>query len=62
MTLLDSHEREVMTLRFLEEWEYQEIAEARATPIGTVKWWVHNAKKKLARYLTRPAKGIREAD
>jgi len=62
MTLLESHEREVMTLRFLEEWEYQEIAEARATPIGTVKWWVHNAKKKLARYLTTRANGIRKAD
>ena len=62
MTLLESHEREVMTLRFVEEWEYQEIAEARATPIGTVKWWVHNAKKKLARYLTTPSHVIREAD
>lgn len=34
MTLLDSHEREVMTLRFLGELEYQEIAEARATQSG----------------------------
>ena len=62
MALLESHEREVMTLRFVEEWEYQEIAEARATPIGTVKWWVHNAKKKLVRYLTAPSNVIRETD
>ena len=61
MTLLDSHEREVMTLRFIEEWEYQEIAEARAIPIGTVKWQVHNAKKKLAQYLTTRANAIRKA-
>lgn len=52
MTFLDSREREVMTLRFVEEWEYHEIAAAQAIPIGTVQWRVFNAKKKLAPYLT----------
>jgi len=51
MALLDSREREVMTLRFIEEWEYHEIAAAQAIPIGTVQWRVFNAKKKLAPYL-----------
>jgi RNA polymerase sigma factor (sigma-70 family) len=51
MTLLDSSEREVMELRFIEQWEYHEIATARQLPIGTVQWRVFNAKKKLAPYL-----------
>ena len=40
-----------MTLRFVEEWEYHEIAAAQAVPIGTVQWRVFNSKKKLAAYL-----------
>lgn len=52
MALLDSREREVMTLRFVEEWEYSEIAETQSIPIGTVQWRVFNAKKKLATFLT----------
>jgi len=51
MAFLDSREREVMTLRFIEQWEYHEIAAAKAIPIGTVQWRVFNAKKKLAPYL-----------
>ncbi len=34
MAFLDSREREVMTLRFIEQWEYHEIAASRAIPIG----------------------------
>jgi RNA polymerase sigma-70 factor (ECF subfamily) len=48
MRFLDSREREALTLRFIEEWEYHEIAAAKAIPIGTVQWRVFNAKKKLA--------------
>lgn len=51
MAFLDARERDVMTLRFVEEWEYHEIAAARATPIGTVQWRIFNAKKKLAGHL-----------
>ena len=51
MAFLDSREREAMTLRFIEEWEYHEIAAKQAIPIGTVQWRVFNAKKKLAPYL-----------
>jgi RNA polymerase sigma-70 factor (ECF subfamily) len=32
---LNPREREVMTLRFVEQWEYHEIAAARDMPIGT---------------------------
>ena len=51
MAFLDSREREVMRLRFIEQWEYHEIAAARAIPIGTVQWRVFNAKKKLGPHL-----------
>ena len=40
-----------MSLRFIEQWQYHEIAAAQAIPIGTVQWRVFNAKKKLASYL-----------
>jgi RNA polymerase sigma-70 factor (ECF subfamily) len=48
MAFLDSREREAMQLRYIEQWEYHEIAAAQATPIGTIQWRVFNAKKKLA--------------
>ena len=51
MKFLDAHERETMTLRFVEEWEYHEIAAAQSIPIGTVQWRVFNSKKKLALHL-----------
>jgi RNA polymerase sigma-70 factor (ECF subfamily) len=53
MTSLDSREREALTLRFIEQWEYHEIAAAQAIPIGTVQWRVFSAKRKLAPYLKR---------
>ena len=52
MAFLDSREREAMTLRFIEQWEYHEIAAAQAIPIGTVQWRIFNAKRKLAPHLT----------
>jgi len=52
MEFLNPREREVMRLRFVEQWEYHEIAAARDMPIGTVQWIVFNAKKKLAPRLT----------
>ena len=51
MKFLDVQERETMTLRFIEQWEYHEIAAAQAIPIGTVQWRVFNSKKKLAAHL-----------
>jgi RNA polymerase sigma factor (sigma-70 family) len=61
MTFLDSREREAMTLRFIEQWEYHEIAAAQAIPIGTVQWRVFNAKKKLAPYLKTRQNDTRKA-
>ena len=61
MGTLNSRERDVMTLRFIEQWEYHEIAAARAIPIGTVQWTVFNAKKKLAPRLEAQKNDIRKA-
>ena len=61
MAFLDSREQEVMRLRFIEQWEYHEIAAAQATPIGTVQWRVAKAKKKLAPYLKTRYSDTRKA-
>jgi RNA polymerase sigma-70 factor (ECF subfamily) len=56
MAFLDARERDVMILRFVEQWEYHEIAAARDTPIGTIQWRIFNSKRKLARHLaSQPA-------
>ena len=61
MSLLESREREALTLRFVEDWEYHEIAAAKNMPIGTIQWRVFNAKKKLAPYLKAREARRREA-
>jgi len=61
MSFLDSREQEALTLRFIEEWEYHEIAAAKAIPIGTVQWRVFNAKRKLAPILRRRTSRDRRA-
>lgn len=53
MTVLEPRERAVMTMRFVEDLEYHEIAAVQAIPIGTVQWQVFNSKKKLAAHLNR---------
>jgi RNA polymerase sigma-70 factor (ECF subfamily) len=60
MEFLNPREREVMTLRFIEQWEYHEIAAAKDMPIGTVQWIVFNAKKKLAPRLTAIDQGVQQ--
>jgi RNA polymerase sigma factor (sigma-70 family) len=61
MAFLESREREALTLRFVEDWEYHEIAAAKNIPIGTVQWRVFNAKKKLAPHLKSIEMSRREA-
>jgi RNA polymerase sigma-70 factor (ECF subfamily) len=53
VSVLDTREREALTLRYIEQWEYHEIAAAQDIPIGTVQWRVFSAKKKLAPHLKR---------
>ena len=61
MAFLDSREREALTLRFIEQWEYHEIAAAQSIPIGTVQWRVFSAKRKLAPYLKRVERTAKNA-
>jgi len=58
---LDQREQEALRLRFIEQWEYHEIAAAQEIPIGTVQWRVFNAKKKLAPHLRRRQAAIHPA-
>jgi RNA polymerase sigma factor (sigma-70 family) len=53
MAFLNSGEKEALMLRYIEQWEYHEIAAAQSIPIGTVQWRVFSAKRKLAPYLKR---------
>jgi RNA polymerase sigma-70 factor (ECF subfamily) len=53
MAFLEAQEGEALTLRFVGECAYHEIAAAQAIPIGTAQWRVFNAKKKLAPLLRR---------
>jgi RNA polymerase sigma-70 factor (ECF subfamily) len=56
--------REVMTLRFQEGLAYEEVAEILGLPLGTVKTFIHRARKELAARLTAmgfaPASSVRE--
>lgn len=62
MSFLDSREQEALKLRFIEQWEYHEIAAAQGIPIGTVQWRVHAAKRKLAPLLkTCETRAMRQA-
>jgi RNA polymerase sigma-70 factor (ECF subfamily) len=48
VSYLEPAERDIVILRFVEELSYEELAVALGVPIGTVKWRLFNAKKKLA--------------
>lgn len=47
--------REVLTLRFLEELSYEEVADVVGCSLGTVRSRIHYAKKSLLAHLTRGA-------
>jgi RNA polymerase sigma-70 factor (ECF subfamily) len=48
VSYLEPSERDIIILRFIEELSYEELSVALDIPIGTVKWRLFNAKKKLA--------------
>ncbi len=53
---LDPEEREIITMRFVLELDYREIAAALDIPVGTAKWRVFNCKMKVALQLRSPAR------
>lgn len=48
VSYLEPAERDIIILRFIEELSYEDLAVTLGIPIGTVKWRLFNAKKKLA--------------
>jgi RNA polymerase sigma-70 factor (ECF subfamily) len=50
MNYLEPEERKVMSLRFLDDLEYHEIAARLSIPIGTVKWRIFNSRVKLLKH------------
>jgi len=51
---LEPAERDLVLLRFVEGLSYEELAGALDLPLGTVKWRIFNARKKLVRIITAP--------
>jgi len=49
---LEPAERDLVVLRFVEGLSYEELAEALKIPLGTIKWRIFNARKKLARSIS----------
>ncbi|MDZ4800173.1 MAG: RNA polymerase sigma factor [Bryobacteraceae bacterium] len=50
---VDPLARQILTLRFVDELDYDEIAFALGIPAGTVKWKVFDAKQRLRAFLTK---------
>jgi RNA polymerase sigma factor (sigma-70 family) len=55
MEWLEPAEREMMLLRYLEGFEYHEIASMLNIPVGTVQWKIFHSKRKLAARFGAPA-------
>lgn len=53
---LGPEDRELLTLRYVDGLEYNEIATALDIPVGTAKWRVFNCKMKLSVKFGSPAK------
>ncbi|MBL8213908.1 MAG: sigma-70 family RNA polymerase sigma factor [Bryobacterales bacterium] len=45
---LDAPQREAVTLFYLEEQSYEDVSRHMGVPLGTVKTWLHRARKALA--------------
>lgn len=45
---LDPADRDLVVLRFVEGLSYEELAAVFSLPLGTIKWRIFNARKKLA--------------
>ncbi|MCU0485693.1 MAG: sigma-70 family RNA polymerase sigma factor [Anaerolineales bacterium] len=52
LTLLTPDQRQVIVLKYLEDWDHEEIAQAMNKPVGAVKALQHRAVEALRRLLT----------
>jgi RNA polymerase sigma-70 factor, ECF subfamily len=57
MQVLDPGEREICLMRYMDDLEYEAIAGALQLPMGTVKWKLHQIKKKMAVHLGYAGRG-----
>ena len=57
---LTPEQRQVITLRFIEGWDNEEVAAALEKPVGTVKALQHRAVNTLRRLLLREAERVYE--
>jgi RNA polymerase sigma-70 factor (ECF subfamily) len=57
MQVLDDDEREICAMRYMEDFDYQSIGEALEIPMGTVKWKLHQVKRKIAAKLGAKSTG-----
>ena len=57
LRMLEPPERDLVLLRFVEGLSYEQLADALDLPLGTVKWRIFNARKKLARIIAAPEVG-----
>ena len=48
LQVLDEDEREICLMRYMDDLDYESIAGALQLPLGTVKWKLHQIKKKMA--------------
>ncbi len=48
LQVLDEDEREICLMRYMDDLDYEAIADALQLPMGTVKWKLHQIKKKMA--------------
>lgn len=55
---LDPSERDLVLLRFVEGLSYEELAAVFSLPLGTIKWRIFNARKKLARIIGAPGEKL----
>lgn len=55
---LDPSERDLVLLRFVEGLSYEELAVVFSLPLGTIKWRIFNARKKLARIIGIPGEKL----
>ena len=44
--------RQLIVMRFFDEYSYEEIAEKLALPLGTVKTQIHRAREQMCRLIT----------
>jgi RNA polymerase sigma-70 factor (ECF subfamily) len=49
---LEPAERDLVVLRFVEGLSYEELAIALKLPLGTIKWRIFNARKKISRLIS----------